>query len=139
MKGLDPNASVGSTNLEAPISEVLGNGAVLAGEQMAQQDFRERATHDTNFGRRGGAAVPAAFYRQDVGAMSSGLSRYLMDTTLVPPPESTLGSSRLGASRGPLHGEGDCIPRLRCPSPAFAQNRPSSGLAKNAQQMRKPL
>jgi hypothetical protein len=46
MKGLDPNASVEFTNLEAPISEVPGNGAVLAGEQKAQQDFRERATHE---------------------------------------------------------------------------------------------
>jgi uncharacterized protein involved in exopolysaccharide biosynthesis len=45
MKGPDPKTSAGLSDLEAPISVGPENGEVLAGEQTAQQDFRERATH----------------------------------------------------------------------------------------------
>jgi len=43
MKGPDPKTSAGLSDLEAAIS-VTENGEVMAGEQAAQQDFREPAT-----------------------------------------------------------------------------------------------
>jgi uncharacterized protein involved in exopolysaccharide biosynthesis len=45
MKGPDPKTSAELSDLEAPISVGPENGGVLAGEQTAQEDFRERATH----------------------------------------------------------------------------------------------
>ena len=44
MKGPDPKTSAGLSDLEAPISVGTENGEVMAGEQAAQQDFREGAT-----------------------------------------------------------------------------------------------
>ena len=44
MKGPDPKTSAGLSDLEAPISVGTENGEVMAGEQKAQQDFREGAT-----------------------------------------------------------------------------------------------
>ena len=46
MKGPDPKTSAGLSDLEAPTSVGPENGEVLAGEQAAQQDSRERAAHD---------------------------------------------------------------------------------------------
>jgi capsule polysaccharide export protein KpsE/RkpR len=45
MKGPDPKTSAGLSDLEAAISVGTENGEVMAGEQKAQQDFREPATH----------------------------------------------------------------------------------------------
>ncbi len=44
MKGPDPKTSAGLSDLESAISVGPENGEVMAGEQKAQQDFREGAT-----------------------------------------------------------------------------------------------